>query len=387
MSYPGALTATYGYDSQGNKVSVRPRDLGSGWDPGHNSAAFFTACNGAGKTPGTKCRMNGWNNEKSEPNAPKNLAYAYVPQSEIAPYWTLAHQYVLADEMFASNLDGSFVAHQYAIAAFAEHTVDYPVSSWGCEGGKSDTVTTLTPRRRIGKPITACFDDATIASEADAAIVGWRFYADTVYSGGGLWSAYQANRPVYFGSEWKTNVINPPAQFLTDVGNGELSAVTWITPTWDTSDHPAGAKDGPAWIASVVNAIGESKFWDSTAIFIMWDDWGGWFDPVQPVYKDYDGLGFRVPLLIVSPYAKHGRVTHEQYETASVLRFMEDNFALGQLAKSDARANDPASDPAAFDFTQKPRKFIKISGSKPASYWTQLERLPSQRPEDTSLGD
>ena len=119
----------------------------------------------------------------------------------------------------------------------------------------------------------------------------------------------------------------------------------------------------------------------------MWDDWGGWFDPVKPIYKDYDGLGFRVPLLIVSPYAKHGRVTHEQYETASVLRFMEDNFGLGQLAKSDARANDPASDPAAFDFMQKPRKFTKIAGTKPASYWMQPERVPLRRPEDTSLGD
>ena len=104
------------------------------------------------------------------------------------------------------------------------------------------------------------------------------------------------------------------------------------------------AGGGPAWVASVVNAIGESPYWRSTAIFIMWDDWGGWFDPVAPVYEDYDGLGFRVPLIIVSPYAKKGYVTHVQYETASVLRFIEDNFGLGRLAASDARANDPAGD-------------------------------------------
>ena len=97
----------------------------------------------------------------------------------------------------------------------------------------------------------------------------------------------------------KPNVINPPAQFLTDVGERRTLGRNLDHPDLATPPIiPAGAKDGPAWIASVVNAIGESKFWNSTAIFIMWDDWGGWFDPVQPVYKDYDGLGFRVPLLI-----------------------------------------------------------------------------------------
>ena len=99
-----------------------------------------------------------------------------------------------------------------------------------------------------------------------------------------------------------------------------------------TSDHP-GIKtaQGPQWVASVVDAVGGSKFWNSTAIFILWDDWGGMFDPVKPVFEDYDGLGFRVPLIVVSPYAKQSSVTHAQYETASVLRFMEDDFGLAPL--------------------------------------------------------
>jgi phospholipase C len=170
-------------------------------------------------------------------------------------------------------------------------------------------------------------------------------------------------------------VSNPPAQFLTDVGNGQLANITWIAPTLQTSDHPGlNASGGPAWVASIVNAIGESKFWKTTAIFIMWDDWGGWFDPVQPVYEDYDGLGFRVPLIIVSPYAPKGSVTHVQYETSSVVRFIEDNFGLPQMSQSDARANDPANDLAAFDYTKPPRKFKKIGGGKPAAYWMRFER-------------
>jgi phospholipase C len=107
-----------------------------------------------------------------------------------------------------------------------------------------------------------------------------------------------------------------------------------------------------------VNAVGESKFWDSTAVFVQWDDWGGFYDEVAPRLKDYDGLGFRVPLLVISPYAKHGHVSHVRYETTSVLRFAEDVFGLRQLTAADRRANSPATD--CFDFSQRPRKFIPI---------------------------
>ena len=130
---------------------------------------------------------------------------------------------------------------------------------------------------------------------------------------------------------------------------------------------------GPAWVASLVDAVGESRFWNSSAVFVMWDDWGGWFDPVKPVYEDYDGLGFRVPLLMISPYAKHGYVTHVQYETASVLRYIEDNFALPPMAASDKRANDPATD--AFDYARQPRKFKKIRGDEPDAYWIERDRI------------
>jgi phospholipase C len=104
--------------------------------------------------------------------------------------------------------------------------------------------------------------------------------------------------------------------------------------------------------------VGTSKFWDSTAIFVQWDDWGGLYDHVAPPFKDYDGLGFRVPLLVISPYAKQNHVSHKQYETASVLRFAEDLFGLNRLAAADARALSPALD--CFDFSQAPRKFVRI---------------------------
>jgi phospholipase C len=293
----------------------------------------------------------------------------------------MAQEYALADRAFASNLDGSFIAHQYIVAAYAAGAVDYPSAQWGCEGGPTDTIPTLLRNRRYGPRIAACFDNATIASEADAAGVSWRFYADPLDGTGGFWSSYQADRPIFHSRRWRTNVINPPAQFLTDVENGTLADITWITPTWDTSDHPGfGGGYGPAWVASVVDAIGASKFWDSTAIFVAWDDWGGLYDPVKPVYEDYDGLGFRVPLIVLSPYTPRGAVTHVQYETSSVLRFMEDNFGLAPLAQSDTRANDPALDPNVFDFNAPPRHFQKIRGGRTYAYWRSLERRSGVRP-------
>ena len=387
MGFPGAKTASVGYDQNGNQITLHSQSLATYWDIDHSSYAFFAACNGTGRLPGMKCRMNGWNAEQAGYGAPKNFAYAYVPQSQIAPYWSMAQQYVLADRMFASNLDGSFIAHQYAVAAYASSAVDYPTGPWGCSGQYNDVVATLTKQRTLGPTIPACFNNSTIASEADAAGVSWRFYAGSINGDGGLWNAYQADKPIYNGPDWNSNVISPPSKFLSDIGAGSLANITWITPTYEDSDHAGfDAKGGPAWVASVVNAVGESKFWKSTAIFLMWDDPGGWFDPVKPPFKDYDGLGFRVPLIVISAYSPRGYVTHKQYETASVLRFMEDNFGLGHLAPSDTRANDPVGD--ALIYTRTPRKFKPITGSKPNAYWIEQDRNSRvHSPPKAMIGD
>ncbi len=195
-----------------------------------------------------------------------------------------------------------------------------------------------------------------------------------------MWSAYQAINPVYNGPDWSNDVVQNPAQFLTDVSGGKLASVTWVTPTDANSDH-AGARSatGPQWVASVVNAVGESTFWKDTTIFIMWDEWGGWYDHVAPPYVDYDGLGIRVPLLIVSPYAKHGYVSHVQYEHGSILKYVEDTFGLARLAASDRRAHSPVPD--AIDYKQKPRAFTPFSTTLKPSYFIDAPR--DARPPDT----
>ncbi len=365
--YPGAKTATYGYDTSGDKIALQPVGLETTWDIEHDSYSFFAACNGLGSYPGTDCQMNGFDNENSEcgqsgepkcPNA--NPPYSYVPHSETKPYFALAKRYVLADEMFASNFDASsFISHQYIISGQANSTINYPYSYWGCPGGYSDTIYTVTQQRQFGYPIQACWDVTTLGDELDGANLPWAFYTSTYDGDGGIWSAYQAIDHIYNGPDWSKDVITPQNQFLDDISSGKFRTVTWITPTCENSDHAGcGSKTGPSWVANLVNTIGESKYWDTTAIFVFWDDYGGWYDSVAPQMLDYDGLGMRIPMLIISPYAKKHHVSHVHYEHGSILRFIEDTFGLGQLAASDARATDPAGD--CFNFNQAPRPYKAV---------------------------
>ena len=203
-------------------------------------------------------------------------------------------------------------------------------------------------------------------NEMDAAGVTWKYYQAS--PGAGLWNGVDAIYSIWSNpKEMATNVVSPPPQFLNDVENGNLANVVWITPEAWYSDHPQtndGA--GPSWVAAVVNAIGESPYWENTAIFIMWDDWGGWFDHVKPtIYNSFE-LGFRVPLIVVSPYARPGYVSHVPHEFGSILKFTEEAFGLPSLGTTDARADDLSD---CFDFNQPGRAFRRIPAKYPRDYF------------------
>ncbi|MGB8908789.1 MAG: alkaline phosphatase family protein [Candidatus Cybelea sp.] len=374
--YPGADTVSKGKNSDGKTIRLQPVSLSKWYQIDHSAQAMFAACDGTGKLPGTDCRMDGFNNEQSL-FGPPNPAYVYVPHRESKPYFDMARQWVLADRMFQSQLDESFVAHQYVIAAQAAWSVNIPSLKWGCGYGRDDLVPTITKDRDPNGPsVKPCYDYRTLGDELDDGKLSWRFYASTYGSAssgdGGDWSSYQAVRHIRYGRDWK-NVISPNWKFITDVRAGKLANFTWITPVCADSDHvncPGGY--GPSWVAALVNTVGKSKFWSSTAIFVQWDDWGGLYDHVPPPYADRDGLGFRVPLLVISPYAKENHVSHAPYETASVLRFAEDLWGLRQLAAADERAASPAKD--CFDFA-KPRPFVKISAPHGPGFF--MRRLPN----------
>ncbi|HEY6486336.1 MAG TPA: alkaline phosphatase family protein [Candidatus Cybelea sp.] len=419
--YPGAKTASYGYDKDGKKIALKPVTLATSWDLQHNAKGFLAACNGTGKIPGTHCRMNGFDNETwtctmkksatsggnlepaagaTPPPCPNpNPPYSYVPHDEVKPYFDMAKQYVLADEMYASDYDSSsFISHQYIITGRnPQSSVDYPDGSWGCSGAPGDVIGILGADRQLPDPgkkndyEPPCWDPQTLGDELDTAGLDWAFYAVPVAGKGalrpdggssrgrGIWSAYQAIKHIYDGPDWSQDVLSPPAKFLNDLGRGSLRSVTWITPTYANSDHGGSAsKTGPSWVTSLVNSIGESPYWDSSAIFVFWDDYGGWYDPEKPSYVDNDGLGARLPLLIISPYAKRGHVSHVHYEHGSILKFVEEQFGLHALSASDQRAKSPSPD--CFDFSQPPRKFVPIEASHGATYF-ENEPLDTRTPD------
>jgi phospholipase C len=406
--YLGAKTTKVGRISTGAEVALQPVDLKTSWDLQHNAGAFFLSCNGSGTIHGTDCKMNGFNKELwtcrqvGRPKCPdKYPPYSYVPRDQVLPYFVMAHQYVLADQFYASDFDiSSFESHQYIIAGVNPNsTVNYPETIWGCPGGPTDKIAKLSKDRRISQQpiVVPCWSPDTLGKELDKKGISWAFYASPVkgiakkYDCGGkgpdvskgragLWSAYQAIAYICYGSDWDKDVISPSTEFLTDVKNGALRSVTWITPTYANSDHGGNDSDtGPSWVASLVNAVGESPFWDSTAIFIFWADSGGWYDPEPPKYLDNDGLGLRLPLLIISPYAKQGFVSHTHYEHGSILRFVEDRFDLPQLGASDTRANSPEK--FAFDFSKGPRKFVPIKAKYPEEFFLN-QPLDMQPPDN-----
>ncbi len=382
--FPGAHTAKFGYDQQGNKIQLQPVGLETTWDIDHSFGSFLAACDGTGSYPGTGCKMDGFDNEyvgcgNHCPNS--NPPYSYVPHNETKPYFFLGKHYVLADEMYASNVDASsFISHQYIIAGQASSAVNYPSNYWGCPGVKyGDQIATLTQAREYGSNINMCWDNQTLGDEMDTAGLSWAYYASTWYGDGGIWSAYQNINHIYNGPDWGKDVISPQTNFFNDVQNGKLRALSWVTPTCGNSDHAGcGGKSGPSWVASLVNAIGQSQYWNNTAIFIFWDDYGGWFDPKAPKMVDYDGLGLRLPMLVVSAYAKKGKIDHTAFEHGSILKFVEDTFGLPRLAQSDTRANSPVD---AFNFNKPPRKFQVVPSEHDIKWF--MHQAPDYRSPDS----
>jgi len=320
-------------------------------------------------------------------------AYAYVKRSAIKPYWEMAQQYVLADEMFPTEFGGSFTGHLTLVAGTDNltHTpetaeVDFPDGySDDCDsppGTKTSYITNNRHKHSFAGPFP-CFNQwRTIAEVLDAGQVSWKYYATQLLYAG-MWEPFEAMTYVRKGPDWNRNIIAPQTKILTDPSAGQLASVSFVTPSKPDSDHPSQGNHGPSWVADVVNAIGQSSYWNTSAIVVVWDDWGGWYDNASPPQMDLRGLGIRVPCLIISPYAKQGYVSHTTYEFGSILRFIEEAFNLpniGPVRKgyTDGRAN-PLDD--AFDFTQQPRKFVPIKHHFGPEYF--LHEPPSKEPVDT----
>lgn len=386
MGFPGADTVTSGM-SKGKSVALQPIPLEQGWDLDHSHTGWWVDWdNGALDGFDGKSGPNGGSDYFPIPNLP----YAYVPQAETAPYWTLAERYTLGDRMFQSNSGPSFVAHQYMIAGQSAEMDENPdeSQSWGCDSMSGTRVALLGPNGTDLPGIYPCVDYQTMADLLDAKGVTWKYYAPGVtgtkdnipqYGNGYVWSAYDAIKHIRFSSDWTNNVISPNSQFLTDIASGQLAQVTWIMPGGTYSDHaaPGATNLGPEWVATLTNAIGASSFWDSTVVFITWDDWGGWYDHVNPPQVDAMGLGFRVPLIIVSPYAKVGYISHTTHEFGGFLKYTEEVFSLPTLGTRDVNADDFSD---CFDYTQTPKPYTNIPVAHTGPFF--IKNIDNTPPDD-----
>ena len=375
--YPGTDSVQAGVGPNGQSIPLAAYPMAGGCDPGHNHTTFVSQYDG-GKldnfnTAGVEYRVT--------PNCvpPANYVYSYVQQSDVQSYWNMAQQYVLADRTFMSNSGPSFVAHQYMIAGQSNMVVENPSGvPWGCNAPVGTTTLQLDANGNEVPGPYPCFSYTTLAANLDAVNATWKYYAPAPSDIGYLvWSAFSAISPVYNGPDW-TKVVTPETTILTDIANNALPNVAWVVPDFQNSDHPGvAANNGPAWISSIVNALGQSSYWNSTAIVVVWDDWGGWFDHVSPPQLDGMGLGFRIPLMIISPWSRHGYVSHAQHEMASITRLIETVWNLPPMAAADARA-DPFAD--CFDFTQSPPPFRVFAAKRRAADF--LRQAPSPHAPD-----
>jgi phospholipase C len=376
-TFPGADGATTGLmKTAAGEVTVPlvKGDL-AGYDVAHGHSTFVKEYDG-GKMDGfadANVLVHGIVQRVGQYN------YRYVDPQQIQPYWAMAKQYVLADHMFQTQSSGSFTAHQdlvaggTAISRWASVIDDpYPFpKTWGCDspaGTKTNLINVKREELRGAGPFP-CFTWKTLADLIDRAGLTWKYYTPNICcAGGAIWNAFDAIDAVRHSDEWKTNVVWPPTEIFRAAKRGELASVTWVVPKVHDSDHGGGGvpDTGPEWVARVVDAIGEGPHWNSTAIIVVWDDWGGHFDHVTPPQLDYQGLGFRVPMLVISPYARKHYISHTRYEFGSILKFVENNFRLGSLFTTDVRATSIVD---CFDFTQPPRKFVPISAKLPELYF------------------
>jgi phospholipase C len=316
---------------------------------------------------------------------------------EIPNYWTYAQQFVLQDRMFEPNASWSLPAHLFQVSEWSAlcsregdpmscvNALDHPDQ---IVGGR-DTYQALPATDAEGDPIAPvtgpdyAWTDLTYLLHAHN--VSWGYYVvpgnepdcqdDDALS---CVAPHQDERTpsawnplLYFDTvreDGELGNIQTVRNFYTAAKNGTLPAVSWVVPSSTVSEHPpARISDGQAYVTSLINAVMSGPNWDSTAILLAWDDWGGFYDHVVPPKVDENGYGLRVPGLVISPYAKKGYIDHQTLSFDAYVKFIEDDFLDGQRldpandGRPDPRPNVRENAPIlgdlaeAFDFSQSPR--------------------------------
>lgn len=301
-----------------------------------------------------------------------NLTFGHYNQSTIPIYWDMAEEYATSDNFWAANLSYSLPNHWYLVSGQA------PAISY--DSYIKDTADRATYRAEAN-------DTTTIQDELNRTNVSWTYYDFSLPSENqsfatiGFGTGFDYWNPMAGRAESYTPTYDSHFQnrtnFISDVQNGTLPNVSWVIPSPEDSDHPGYNNSfGEAWVSSLVNAVEVSKYWNSTVIFVTWDDYGGFYDHVAPPKVLGDVLSFRAPILVISPYAKEDYISHTQLDFFSLLKFIEWQFGLGCITPLDCLATLPLD---FFEFNQAPRPPILFG-----SAW-DTTRYPMPLQDGTAL--
>jgi phospholipase C len=351
-TFPGADGVTSGKDSLGNVVPLTQAPDETPYDLGHSWRDALIAIDGGGMGKFDQIENGNVNGYQ--------LPYTQFHESDIPNYFAYARNFVLADRMFSSMAGPSFPNHLYTVAAEAGGVIENPhpgIKAWGCDSDESQTVLVEHHAEKAGEHeddrVSAeppCFDFKTLADSLEAAHTSWKYYAPGQGQYGYQFSTLDAIRHIRRSALWAEKVV-PDSQFAADALNGRLPAVSWLV-TGDTNEHPPHSTcAGENWTVRQMNAVMQGPDWNSTVVFVTWDDFGGFYDHVPPPAVAGESLGLRVPLLILSPYARRGYVSHTEYDFSSFLKFAELRFHLPALNDRDSKAGDMLD---SFDFGQNP---------------------------------
>jgi hypothetical protein len=408
-------------NSANGTVLPQPIALDDLYDLGHHNDDFKAECDLSSKTGG--CQMDGAADVGCVPRllCPPLPQFRYVANINgiLDPYLTLATQYGWANHMFQTNEGPSFPAHQFLFGAtsapskgddhngifVAENLPPHKDSPFvadlnGCIAAPHDKIQLIGPdgvERKSGK-IYPCLEHETVADLLDGKNLSWRYFAP---GAGSLWMAPNAISHICAasgqqctGAEWKAHVALAPTDIFGNISVCKLSNVNWVIPSAQQSDHAhSNLGRGPSWVASIINAVGTSpcrnsdgtSYWDSTAIIVVWDDWGGWYDHEPPKILDYPQggyqYGFRVPLLFVSAYTSKGYINNDRLDFGSIIRFVEHNFniPMGKLTFADARTTTDLK--PFYNLGATPRPFTTIPARRTAKDFIN-DKSPLEPPDD-----